>query len=295
LKDATTQQEKMALVMQFTSAGFELAEKRTKSLAGAILVLQHQFDDAAKNLTIALLPNLTKLVKWTTRLIEKFNNLKPEQQRFIGHLMAIAAAAGPAAYAMGGLTQALIAFKLAQVGIAVRGIAGGLAGGGIASQVPGISALLAADAAKRTAIGAAGIVLPITAATIIVAAATISIMKQQKAFDVGVKGGAMPEGANWFERRAWHAGRAAMFEEEKMGTGAPAMPQWWYEKGQIRRHEELRAQGIHVPGVRFGSRAAELGYRAGQALSSAQDVQFDQLQTLKKILKQLGNGVPVRA
>ena len=270
LKTAADKQQAWGMVLRWTAEGFRLAEERTKSLKGAVAVLTHQFEEATENLAVALLPNITKLVKGLTKLLEKFNDLKPEQQRWVAWGLAAAAAIGPVTYALGGLVQAIIAYKVARIGMAVKDITAGLAGGGLASKVPGITSLLSTHAASAVvSVSIVGVVSGVIAG---LAAGIVSAYRGMKDADEGKKRPWNP--LSW---PGWWMGNYAN-KRIAQGETAPGGFIPLYVKGAIRKAEEQRAAG-HGHGSPF---------LPGSALDTEYQTRY-----LKSIDRKLGNGVPV--
>ena len=77
----------------------------------------YDFKTALSELGETLTPIVTQITQYTTRLIELYNNLNPEQQKFVVNLGLIAAAAGPALTIIGKITGTIAKMKIATIAL----------------------------------------------------------------------------------------------------------------------------------------------------------------------------------
>lgn len=77
----------------------------------------YDFKTALKELGDTLTPIVTQITQYTTRLIELYNNLNPEQQKFVVNLGLIAAAAGPTLSFFGKMTGSLAKLKVTTIAL----------------------------------------------------------------------------------------------------------------------------------------------------------------------------------
>lgn len=116
----------------------------------------------ANQLTVALAPTLEAIAKRIADVGAWFANLSPEAKRFAGIAAAVAAAAGPAAIALGFVATGLAAIA-SPVGIAIAGIAALAAVGGyLVAQWGGVGSIVdgVKDAWSRFSEGISGYIAP---------------------------------------------------------------------------------------------------------------------------------------
>jgi hypothetical protein len=135
LKDVTSKQKAWNMILDWTTDGLVLAKKRTGDFEGAFELLRNQFDDASMHLAIGLLPNMTKFIKWLTKLTERFTDLSPGKQKAVAVGAGAAAASFPIMTMIGNLLQIGIFARLGKL-LAAGG--GGAGGGGLLAGLLGL-------------------------------------------------------------------------------------------------------------------------------------------------------------
>lgn len=116
----------------------------------------------ANQLTVALAPTLEAIAKKVADVGAWFANLSPEAKRFAGIAVAVTAAAGPAAIALGFVATGLAAIA-SPIGLAIAGLATvGAIGGYLVAQWGGVGAIVdgVKEAWSRFSEGISGYIAP---------------------------------------------------------------------------------------------------------------------------------------
>lgn len=103
LTDADKLQARYALIMQQTATAQGDFARTADGVANSTRIAKAQLADAAAVLGAQLLPYALQFVRWVSELVNKFQALTPEQQKWILILAGIAAAIGPVLMVIGGL------------------------------------------------------------------------------------------------------------------------------------------------------------------------------------------------
>lgn len=129
ITDADKAAARYALILEQTARVQGDFANTSDSLANKTRILKANAEDLAAEFGAALLPIMEDVVGVVGDVAETFSNLSPEMQETVVQMALLAAAAGPAAKAMGGVAGAVV-----KVGAALKALnlLAGLSGGGLA-------------------------------------------------------------------------------------------------------------------------------------------------------------------
>lgn len=151
----------------------ETADVMLNNLTGQITILKSALEGLAIQFGEIILPYLKRFVEWVQKLVEKFQALKPEQKEQIVKWAGIAAAIGPALFAIGKITTGIgglfTAFSKLSGGFKAVA-AGGKAGAGVLSKLGGALA------------GITGPIIAVVAVVAALAAAFVNLWKNNEEF-----------------------------------------------------------------------------------------------------------------
>lgn len=171
-----TQEEYDEIAASMENAGGvakETADVMLNNLTGQITILKSALEGLAIQFGEIILPYLKRFVEWVQKLVEKFQALKPEQKEQIVKWAGIAAAIGPALFAIGKITTGIgglfTAFSKLSGGFKAVA-AGGKAGAGVLSKLGGALA------------GITGPIIAVVAVVAALAAAFVNLWKNNEEF-----------------------------------------------------------------------------------------------------------------
>jgi len=104
---AALTQARYALILEQSANAAGDFERTSEGLANQQRILKAEFENAAAALGAQLLPYALEFVKWLRGLIEKFQALSPEQQKWIIGLGLVLAVIGPLLIIIGSLVTAI--------------------------------------------------------------------------------------------------------------------------------------------------------------------------------------------
>lgn len=99
--------EAMAYATSENGRYFQSMEKQSQTVAGKISTLKDSFNEAAGELTVALLPVINKLIDGLTSVTNWFTSLDEETQQTILTVLGLVAAIGPLLTIVGNLTKVI--------------------------------------------------------------------------------------------------------------------------------------------------------------------------------------------
>ena len=140
-------------------AAEQMSERMLDNLQGQLTILKSQLQEAAISIGDILTPVIRDLTSLVQGLVDKFNNLTPQQKEMIVRIAEIVAAVGPALVIGGKVTKTVgkIADGIGDAITAVKGVSAVVQGGG---------GLMGALKAVATMIGPGGLVLAGIAAVV---------------------------------------------------------------------------------------------------------------------------------
>lgn len=117
-----------AIIMEQTAVAQGDIARTGGELAGQMRTLNAQWKDALIALGTNLLPVALKFVTFLNQMLEKFNNLSPKQQAFIGKLVLLVAVIGPLLILFGTLLPMLgkLGFGFHSSGLSIFGLISGI-------------------------------------------------------------------------------------------------------------------------------------------------------------------------
>lgn len=107
LSDAARYQALYALMVEKSSAAQGDFARTADGAANQARIVQAQYENAAAAIGTQLLPYATQLLGWVSKAITLFQQLSPEQQKWILILLAAAAVIGPLLIVVGSLVTAI--------------------------------------------------------------------------------------------------------------------------------------------------------------------------------------------
>jgi hypothetical protein len=107
LTEAEKLQVRYAIIMKQTTVAQGDFARTADGLANSQRILKAQFIDAAAALGTQLLPYALQFVTWVSGLITKFQQLTPEQQKWVVIIGVVVAAIGPLLVVVGSLVTAI--------------------------------------------------------------------------------------------------------------------------------------------------------------------------------------------
>lgn len=107
LSDAARYQALYALMVEKSSAAQGDFERTASGAANQARIVQAQFENAATTLGQQLLPYAIQLLQWVSQAITWFQQLTPEQQKWVVVILAVVAAIGPLLIIVGSLVTAV--------------------------------------------------------------------------------------------------------------------------------------------------------------------------------------------
>lgn len=107
LSAAALAQARYALILEQSANAAGDFARTSDGLANQQRILKAQFEDAAAALGVQLLPYALQFIQWVSGLIEKFQALTPEQQKWIIGIGALLAILGPLLIIIGSLITAI--------------------------------------------------------------------------------------------------------------------------------------------------------------------------------------------
>lgn len=121
LTEAQKVQARYGLILEQTKTAQGDFGRTADQAANQQRILAAKFKDTAAVLGQQLLPIGIKIMGWVSNLVERFEKLSPEMQKFIVIGLAIVAALGPVIYVLGAVATA-IGFLLSPVGLVILAI-----------------------------------------------------------------------------------------------------------------------------------------------------------------------------
>ena len=131
-------------------AAKEMSDKMQNNLSGQLTILKSQLEEAAISIGDVVTPKVKEFTSLIQTLVDKFNQLSPEQKEQIVTIAAIVAAIGPLLVIIGTVISAVgtIVGALGSVGAAIGSVVGFISGAG--GIIPALSAAGAAIAGVAT-------------------------------------------------------------------------------------------------------------------------------------------------
>ena len=104
----------------------DVAKKQMESFAAQVKQLKNELINVGISIFDILKPRLESLIDWVKKAIDWFDNLTDTQKSLIVNLGIFAAAIGPVAYALSGLTKIVVFLRTAIIGLTIanRGLIG---------------------------------------------------------------------------------------------------------------------------------------------------------------------------